>query len=410
MATPNPDESVYITTAKHHDLSDLPPAEIRDGVEAQTSNFYVGGWLPHLDDMHGDPAGHTGQLDITGGQLDVDGYIRMGTRGAHGTINQSGGTVTTRYQVNMAFHPGGSGTYNLSGGAFNPSSVAVGTHGHGEFNMTGGEVNTTKLFIARGYATAPFKVPNSGVVTQTGGVVNTGHLVLGSREESVGAYRVAGDAQVHVRTRFQIGVNGIAQVVQDGGSIDLDWSLYLGQGLGSFGRYTINEGTFRQADVFTHGGIASGVHVGGEGVGELIVGSGAEVDIAGVYEQNGLSTLTIALGGNADRKPISVGQTATFQAGSKLEILLEEGYVPGLDESFALLTAGLGVFDYGLEITGLNASDWILDVGTNSIRVAYVGGNVPMPNPEPNAVVLFAVGGLVVARAVRRHSKPQSNP
>jgi hypothetical protein len=136
------------------------------------------------------------------------------------------------------------------------------------------------------------------------------------------------------------------------------------------------------------------------------VGPGAEVDIAGVYEQNGLSTLTIALDGSGNHTPISVGQTATFQAGAKLQILLEEGYLPGLGETFALLTAGLGVFGGdGLEIAGDNASDWLLDVTSNAVRVAYVGGSAPMPNPEPNAVVLFVVGGLVVARAVRSHSK-----
>ena len=63
------------------------------------------------------------------------------------------------------------------------------------------------------------------------------------------------------------------------------------------------------------------------------------------------------------------------------------------------------MIDYGLEIVGDNASDWLLDVTSDAVRVAYVGGNVPMPNPEPNAVVLFAVGGLIVARAVRSQSK-----
>ncbi len=88
-----------------------------------------------------------------------------------------------------------------------------------------------------------------------------------------------------------------------------------------------------------------------------------------------------------------------------LRILLGEGYIPELEASFALLTAGQGVIDRGLEIVGSNSSDWLLDMSTtDSVRVIYVS---PVPAvPEPGADLSFAVGGLVVAAAIRRRPVP----
>ena len=36
---------------------------------AETANLYIGGWEPTHDGEHGNPVGHTGVLDIRGGEL-----------------------------------------------------------------------------------------------------------------------------------------------------------------------------------------------------------------------------------------------------------------------------------------------------------------------------------------------------
>jgi hypothetical protein len=375
---PDDKAPVYITTSEHHGLSDLPAALIDDTVAAQTPSFYIGGWSSQLDSEHGnpvvysgapagrgrsgrntesgDPVVHSGVLDVTGGQLDVKGYLRLGTRGAAGTVNQSGGAVTTSHQVSMGWlSEESSGTYNLSGGTLSAYSLGVGVHGSGTFNMTGGEAYSTTSFIGRSFPAKEGTFPSRGVMNQSGGIFRAPWLYIGHSEESVGALRVEGDALFEVPVRLVTGLNGSGSITQDGGTIDLGWSLYLGENSGSFGEYTITQGTFLQRDAVMHGDVTSGVYVGRDGAGAFsVMGSGAEVDIAGIYEQNGLSTLTFQLDGSEDHSPISVGRGATFQKGAELQILLEEGYVPDLDESFTLLTAGQGVIDHGLKIVGRN--------------------------------------------------------
>jgi hypothetical protein len=398
---------VYITTSEHHGLASLPAALIDDTVVAQTRSFYIGGWGSELDSEHGNPGNpvvHSGVLDVTGGELDVDGYMRLGMRGAAGTVNQSGGTVTTDLQVTMGWLSAeSSGTYNLSGGTLSTYSLGVGVNGTGYFNMTGGEAYSNTSFIGRGHSSTAGTLPGSGVMNQTGGIFRAPWLYLGYSEESDGTVRVGGDALFEVPTRLVTGVDGSGSITQDGGTIDLGWSLHLGENSGSFGKYTITQGTFLQTHAVMHGDVMSGVYVGREGAGEFsVMGSGAEVDIAGIYEQNGLSTLTFALDGSEGHIPISVGREATFQQGAKLRILLEEGYIPDFDESFVLLTAGLGVIDYGLEIVGSGSSNWRLDTSTDdSVRVIYASS---AHAPEPSAGLSFAVGGLVVAAAIRRRA------
>ena len=292
---PDGEEPVY--------LSGLPAALIDDTftsvaqTAAQTANFYVGGWGPSLDSFRGgDPTGYLGVLDVTGGELDVNGYIRLGIRGT-GTINQSGGTVTSVSQITMGWlSTNSSGTYNLSGGIIDAPSLGIGVHGTGTFNMTGGLVDrTSRSIIGKGFAPAGV-FPASGVMNQSGGIFQTQQLYIGDSDQSVGVLHLEDDALLKVATRFVTGVHGSGSITQDGGTIDLGWSLLLGMQPGAFGEYTITQGTFRQTDAAMRGSVLSGVHVGTKGTGAFnVMGSGGEVNIAGVYEQNGLSTLTIEL-------------------------------------------------------------------------------------------------------------------
>jgi len=105
-------------------------------------------------------AGTSGELDITGGFLTANSTTtthrsRIGSGdGRTGTVNQSGGVLNIRHPASIGFS-GGTGIYNLSGGAFLVSnhaaptwdstkriSLEIGNAGDGLLNITGGSFTT----------------------------------------------------------------------------------------------------------------------------------------------------------------------------------------------------------------------------------------------------------------------------
>ena len=128
--------------------------------------------------------GHSGSVEITGGELDVaDHYVRIGTGGATGTVIQSGGTFSSSGAIDLAWKSTDSlGIYKLSGGTLAAQFLNIGTQGRGEFEMTGGSVLGQTLVVGMAF----LSVPSVGVMNQTGGTVDVKNVKVGDREAAVG--------------------------------------------------------------------------------------------------------------------------------------------------------------------------------------------------------------------------------
>jgi fibronectin-binding autotransporter adhesin len=314
-----------------------------------TGKLAIGGGI----DQGGNDGGN-GIYNLFGGSIDTTGNgIEVGPSGT-GVMNQFGGTVNTTF-LTMGFS--GNGTYNLSGD--NSSTVTafaetVGYAGTGTFNQSGG-VNTIGLnsdgSLQNPGATA-LEVglqccgnsPGTGTYFMTGGILNTGNMVVGDGEQGTfiqsppiatdpavnvtgnltvggaangtGSYSITGD-QSTLNVLLAPGGNGVdgmgnpnpngALIVGDAGTgtfvqggdpsettgpaVNVAGDLVLGHQFGSQGTYTLNNGALTVD-------------------GNLVVGS-ASTENNQFIQTGGSVTLTNNAGGSPDYTPVTAPNFGT---------------------------------------------------------------------------------------------------
>ena len=112
--------------------------------------------------------------------------------GATGTINMTGGTLTTASELWLSSGSGAAGTMNMSGGVANIGSwLAVGRGGNeGNLNVSGGS-----LTVLTNNLTIGSFAGNQGQVTVTGGTVHTVNSIYDG-EAGTGAITVSGSSTV----------------------------------------------------------------------------------------------------------------------------------------------------------------------------------------------------------------------
>jgi T5SS/PEP-CTERM-associated repeat protein len=190
-------------------------------------------------------------------------------------------------------------------------------------------------------------------------------MVLGRKAGSVGTVAVRNDADLRASRFLDIGSGGAGTLVQTGGTVTTR-HLTLGRYPGSFGQYTIEAGVLQQSGHF---------HNALEGAGNFtVIGPGATISIAGDYRQNGLGVLNLVIEddpGNLSR--ITIGGQATFESGSMLQVLLEQGFVPQELSRFTVLRAARGIVDQGLALIG-NSADWICEIVGDDLVLTYAAG------------------------------------
>ncbi len=170
----------------------------------------------------------TGTYNLKQGTLHVTGDEYLGKTGSgSGTFNQSGGKhrVDGSLYVDVYEIPT-KGAYNLSAGTLTvANNTVVGSSGTGRFAQTGGSHTTTSLIL--GDQTTGFGTSEIGGATST---LNAGWIDVG---------RV-----------------GTGSFTQSGGSVFVNNNLVLGRENGSYGSYTLSEGTLQTGE--THVAIESG--------------------------------------------------------------------------------------------------------------------------------------------------------
>jgi len=133
----------------------------------------------------------TGTLNITGGTVTTNQYIYLGNNaGSNGTLNVSSGTFTSGSYSTIAVGQSGTGTLNITGGTMFtggayigsnagsngtvtisggtwtiPGSMQVGNSGTGTLNLNGGFLNCSSVLIG-------YNAGSSGSVTVTSGTLN----------------------------------------------------------------------------------------------------------------------------------------------------------------------------------------------------------------------------------------------
>ena len=284
---------------------------------------------------------YSGNTTVDGGTLQVPsgsltsplqyvGYSATGTLLQSGGVNALAGSNT----LYVAYNPGSSGTYNLSGSGLLSARVQyIGWYGSGSFTQSGGTNSVSPgSTVVLGYnvgSSGTYNLTGSGLlftaiedlgdvgtgsVTQSGGTnLVTDAIILGSNLSSSGTYTLSGSGLLSAVTE-EIGIDGTGSFTQSGGTNSVSNAMTIGYGyfdsVSGSGTYSLNgNGLLAVANEYIGvSGVGNFTQSGGtHSVGSLILAESASS--AGTYNLNG-GLLALSAGG------LSQGSgTATFNFG-----------------------------------------------------------------------------------------------
>jgi len=206
--------------------------------------------------------GSTGAMNITGGQVTVNGPVTIGGQSwdgqasGAGYVTMSGNstlTVTTRDAFMVGFS-GGAGTMDISGGTV----------------TTGGDMHVGDGNGQTGSNGAVYQSGNAVVnVQNTGGGYNNLLLGVNSQGTGIGTYNLSGGSVSAGDIRA--GVDGAGRFTQTGGLANLNGSLRLAEMQGSTGVYNLSAGTVNVNLMARIGEEGSGtMNISGNGVMQVV--------------------------------------------------------------------------------------------------------------------------------------------
>ena len=331
--------------------------------------------------------GGTGTINI-GGDASVNFYrLTMGgynEAGNKGYINLSGnGSFVTRSWGTIGTSKNGYGEVNQSGGLFSiGAEFTVGQNGTGVYNLTGGELRTEGyLWVGRINVTT-----SKGTFTQDAGTVACNDLRIGEGAGSVGTY-TQNDGMVLPRSWERIGLSGVGTHVQNGGTNyfarKVDNWLKMGETATGVGTYTLNDGLL---DVF------SGIVVGISGTAAFTQNAGmvsaGVINIAtssggvGSYTMNGGEVVTASIVGGAG--------TSSFTANGAMVKSAASGDILSNIDHLKFGLGGLTLDTAGYDVTMTTANGATM-IASDACTFTKTGNGTLTVN------VLPPVGNMVVS-------------
>jgi hypothetical protein len=339
--------------------------------------------------------GALGTYLLSGGTLNLTsinfGYELIGSFDASGTFNQSGGSNLAT-GLTLGPVPSSTGTFSLSGGTLSVSTVeCIGQGGNGSFTQTGGANiyggGGSELFLGSAAGSTGSYTLSAGTLS-TGRMFGLGEYIgyrgTGSFTQSGGLNSLGGGNLV-----IAANPNSVGSYTITGGQLFAE-EILVGT-LGSSGALTIGNDTVSAPSATNFGTISLTGPAGSNTAGDLNIST---------YSQSLAAQLNIALAGLTAGTLYSVltaSRSATL-AGT-LNVTLVNGFVPSPGDTFDILDCNA--------ITGTFSTVNLPSGPTLDLSLQYTSTGVVITDlPEPSAIALCATSALgLLKRRRRKHRR-----
>lgn len=370
----------------------------------------------------GSTAGQSGTLNVASGGLAVNGSIYVGLLGS-GTLNISGGTVSSTGLASVADSPNSSGTVTVSGAGtqFNPGQfyVAADVNTLGQVTIqNGASISTIQTIL--GYFTA---TANGTLTVTSGSSASTGSMTIGERGAgtfnlnggssatsgfvSIGSNNATGSGTANIAGAGTIWTTGTANIGTIGtGALTI-----------SSGAKVTTTSSFAVVPAVSLGGSAT---VTGAGSQWEIVGNpaGSSQAVVGIGSKaNTTGSLTVSDGGQ-----VSIRNNATGTDGQNMQLRMgiSSGStgsltVTGANSAFTtpydvlvaynagttgnVTVSNGGALTTGYTVLGASGAGNALVTGTGSVWTVLDTPNVPGDHPQGLAIgsASTSTGTLTIA-------------
>ncbi len=310
----------------------------------------------------------TGTLNIHGGEVKFN-WLSMGQGNANsqGHVLMTGGTLDVNQRIRVGTSPGAVGTFTQSGGTVGGTNVRpvwVGEGGStGTYTLTGGLVTTNELFVAASGA-------STGTVEQSGGTMTVnGYFHLG-RAGGTGTYRLDGGVLNATGLDSYIARDGAGStgtfLQTDGQFLNSGW-LNVGAQSGGTGAYAISGGQLTTTTLA----------VGREGFGEMTIGQDVGKTTVVTTNRFYLGYYTAAAGSTMDVAGGAFHVNGTATLGREAPVAFTQtGGTVRVTGSMELTTAAAAAATYSLQggVLDLAGSNVVFGPGTAAFH--FTGGRL----------------------------------
>ncbi len=400
-------DHVYVTSfnipwSQNGLQSPYPVVQIEENDVIELNTLYIGGWAsrPVFDFHHmvgfgkrPNPAAAWGMVQMSGGDLAMGSYIRIGYNGASGRFEQTGGDVRAcRSTISVGTHSSvgtnmGVGEWHMSGNStVEFTGFSIGNNSTGLLHQTGGRVDCDEsndsciTGIGSGWRDGSnnhIYTPGQGMYHMTGGTFDIaetqmdpleGNIAVGSQFGSAGVARFARSSTSLRVHGLQAGVSGTGTIVQSDGSNVRSANLVVAGKETSGGSYSITgAGTTLWLEEHLFLGQSGG------SANFIMIGSGPTITAEGFLHLGSNAMITARLDVANTVSNIHV-QTGFFNEGSRIQVILDP-FAPNLATGTAIdiVVADDAIHnEHYLELDPATDQLWDLEfVDNKKVRVVY---------------------------------------